>query len=225
MIREIKLSFRMLKYAYGLKSNMAIALIVGIIGFFIEILSHGTSWIGGFFIMAMSMFGVQFLYCVSLANLVLSSPYRKRLQTSMPAYVNLTVNFIVFTILIALRLLWIYLYPQEQGQIVTSMLFIAGMGVLFSVYTSLAYKYFIISMIIIVTLSAFAGGFWGLKSVIGTISVSAANDVWFLSPGMMIVITYACVFTGTVFQYLVSLAIHKKPMSKRAQGASMKRYL
>lgn len=73
--------------------------------------------------MILSMFGAQFLYCVSLSNVVLSSPYRKRLQTSMPVYMNLTVSLVVFTILIAMRLFWIYLYPQEKEQIIMSMLY------------------------------------------------------------------------------------------------------
>lgn len=225
MIRKIKLSFQMLKYAYGLKSNMVIAVLVGAVGLMIEILSHGTSWFGGFFMMILSMFGAQFLYCVSLSNVVLSSPYRKRLQTSMPVYMNLTVSLVVFTILIAMRLFWIYLYPQEKEQIIMSMLFIAGMSVLFSAFNGIAYKYFIISIIFIMVVSASMGFFWGLRSVLETMNVPAAKDMWFISPGMMIFFSYICVFVGAGVQYLISLAIHKKPMSKRAQGAGMKRYL
>ena len=40
-----------------------------------------------------------------------------------------------------------------------------------------------------------------------------------------VVTSYILLFVGAGFQYLVSLAIYRKPLSKRAQGAAMKRYL
>ena len=40
-----------------------------------------------------------------------------------------------------------------------------------------------------------------------------------------VIISYVLIFVGAGFLYVVSLAIFGKPLSKRAQGAAMKRYL
>lgn len=40
-----------------------------------------------------------------------------------------------------------------------------------------------------------------------------------------VVVSYVLLFVGALLQYLVSLVFYRKPLSKRAQGAAMKRYL
>lgn len=216
----------MLKYAYGLKSGMIAAVIFALIGLFLEIVSHGTIWFSAFFIVASSMYAVQFLYCISLSDFALSSPYRKRLQTSMPACVNLSVVLVIFTIVLVLRMIWIRMYPQDQEKIVASMIFVVLMNIMFSAYISLAYKYFMISMLIIVVFSGGIGAFYGAGYMMrGETLLFMPQDHWIYSPLFMIIMTYVCVFAAAGVQYLVSVAIYKKPLSKRAQGAAMKRYL
>ena len=99
MIGQCKYAFQMLRYAFGIKGNSVAAVILVIAGLVLEFISHGTNFLGSFFVVVLSMFPVQFLYSISLSNHVASSPYRKRLQTSMPALMNLTLNIGIFTLL------------------------------------------------------------------------------------------------------------------------------
>lgn len=224
MMKDLKLAFHMIKFGYGIKTNLILCAVMLILGFTVELLSRGINWIGGFFIIGSVMYGVQFLYCASLSDLVLSSPYRKRLQTTMPTMVNLVMNLLVFTVLIVSRMIWIFIYPEKRVEILWGLFFVALMSVLLSAYIGIAFKYFVASMLII----CFISGVFGAANNILRITTEETEimrDLWLFQPAAAIVTVYLMILAGAGLQYVISLAIHKKPLSKRAQGAAMKRYL
>ena len=51
MLKDVKLGFQLLKYSYRLNSNIMISGAILLIGVLVEILSKGTSLIGGVYFM------------------------------------------------------------------------------------------------------------------------------------------------------------------------------
>lgn len=233
MMGQCKYAFQILRYAFGIKGNSVAAVIMLVIGLALESVSHGTTFLGSFFLMVLSMFPVQFLYSISLSNHVASSPYRKRLQTSMPALMNLTLNIGIFTLLNIIKAVEIYLYPEDAELIIGSLIMLAVAELIITVYTGIVFKYYIIATIVMVAFFTFFGGMGGWimafqEQVYNFYSVFTAMGYIFMGKTSLagaVVISYVLLFVGAGFQYLVSLAIYRKPLSKRAQGAAMKRYL
>ncbi len=233
MIGQCKYAFRMLRYAFGIKGNSVAAIIMMAAGLFLEVVSHGTSFLGSFFLVVLSMFPVQFLYSISLSDHAASSPYRKRLQTSMPALMNLTLNIGIFTLIIIIRAVEIALFPEDAKLIIGSLLMLSIAELIITVYTGIVFKYYILATIILVAFFTIFGaiGGWNMAAqdeMFGFYSVFAAMGYIFMGKTSFagaVVISYVLLFAGAGFQYLVSLAIYRKPLSKRAQGAAMKRYL
>ena len=223
----------MLRYAFGIKGNSVAAVIMVIAGLALEFISHGTNFLGSFFLVVLSMFPVQFLYSISLSNHVASSPYRKRLQTSMPALMNLILNIGIFTLLNIIKAVEIYLFPEDAELIIGSLIMLSIAELILAIYTGIVFKYYILATIILVVFFSIFGGIGGWimafqEQVYSFYSVFAAMGYIFIGKTSIVgavVISYALLFVGAGFQYLVSLAIYRKPLSKRAQGAAMKRYL
>ena len=233
MIRQCKYAFQMLRYAFGIKGNSVAAVIMIIAGLILEFISHGTNFLGSFFLVVLSMFPVQFLYSISLSNQVASSPYRKRLQTSMPTLMNLTLNIGIFTLLNIIKAVEIYLFPEDAELIIGSLIMLSIAELILAIYTGIVFKYYILATIILVVFFSIFGGIGGWimafqEQVYSFYSLFAATGYIFM--GRMsfvgaVIISYVLIFVGAGFQYLVSLAIYRKPLSKRAQGAAMRRYL
>ena len=233
MIGQCKYAFQMLRYAFGIKGNSVAAVIMVIAGLALEFISHGTNFLGSFFVVVLSMFPVQFLYSISLSDHVASSPYRKRLQTSMPTLMNLTLNIGIFTLLNIIKAVEIYLFPEDAELIIGSLIMLSIAELILAIYTGIVFKYYILATIILVVFFSIFGGMGGWimafqEQVYSFYSLFAATGYIFM--GRMsfvgaVIISYVLIFVGAGFQYLVSLAIYRKPLSKRAQGAAMKRYL
>mgnify|MGYP001622957406 FL=1 len=233
MIGQCKYAFQMLRYAFGIKGNSVAAVIMVIAGLALEFISHGTNFLGSFFVVVLSMFPVQFLYSISLSDHVASSPYRKRLQTSMPTLMNLTLNIGIFTLLNIIKAVEIYLFPEDAELIIGSLIMLSIAELILAIYTGIVFKYYILATIILVVFFSIFGGIGGWimafqEQVYSFYSLFAATGYIFM--GRMsfvgaVIISYVLIFVGAGFQYLVSLAIYRKPLSKRAQGAAMKRYL
>ena len=223
----------MLRYAFGIKGNSVAAVIMVIAGLALEFISHGTNFLGSFFVVVLSMFPVQFLYSISLSDHVASSPYRKRLQTSMPTLMNLTLNIGIFTLLNIIKAVEIYLFPEDAELIIGSLIMLSIAELILAIYTGIVFKYYILATIILVVFFSIFGGIGGWimafqEQVYSFYSLFAATGYIFMgrmSFGGAVIISYVLIFVGAGFQYLVSLAIYRKPLSKRAQGAAMKRYL
>ena len=223
----------MLRYAFGIKGNSVAAVIMVIAGLALEFISHGTNFLGSFFVVVLSMFPVQFLYSISLSDHVASSPYRKRLQTSMPTLMNLTLNIGIFTLLNIIKAVEIYLFPEDAELIIGSLIMLSIAELILAIYTGIVFKYYILATIILVVFFSIFGGMGGWimafqEQVYSFYSVFTAMGYIFMEklPFVGAVVTsYILLFVGAGFQYLVSLAIYRKPLSKRAQGAAMKRYL
>lgn len=233
MMGQCKYAFQMLRYAFGIKGNSVAAVIMLAIGLALEFVSHGTTFLGSFFLMVLSMFPVQFLYSISLSDHVAASPYRKRLQTSMPALMNLTLNIGIFTLMNIIKAVEIYLFPEDTELIIGSLVMLSVAELIITIYTGIVFKYYIIATVVMVAFYSFLGGAGGWimaenHQMYGFYSVFTAMGYIFVGKMSFVgavVVSYVLLFVGALLQYLVSLVFYRKPLSKRAQGAAMKRYL
>ena len=108
--------------------------------------------------------------------------------------------------------------PEQYA--VENLLMTAIFVFIMQVYTGVAYKYFVVSMcVMMVTIYAFMFNsdriMEKLMSILSSLSLN--------SFGAVIVIGYVAIVVGGVLEYLLSCLFYKKPLSKMAFGAALKR--
>ena len=214
MMGQCKYAFQMLRYAFGIKGNSVAAVILVIVGLVLEFISHGTNFLGSFFVVVLSMFPVQFLYSISLSNHVASSPYRKRLQTSMPALMNLTLNIGIFTLMNIIKAVEIYLFPEDTELIIGSLIMLSVAELIITIYTGICgLNIILFATVVMVAFYSFLGGTGGWimaenHQMYGFYSVFTAMGYIFMGKTSLtgaVVISYVLLFVGALLQYLVSL--------------------
>ena len=69
MIEKIKYIYEFQKYGFQRKTQLVSMLIMYVIGLVMEVVSHGTYWLGMFFMMMSPLFVTQTLYSICISGL------------------------------------------------------------------------------------------------------------------------------------------------------------
>lgn len=217
MIEKIKMSWKMLRYSFGLKMNVGCMILFIVLGIIMEIVTQGELFLGAFFIFLVSMWPVQMIYSISMSNEVATSPYKKSMQTSMPAIVSAFSGAGAMVLVVILKVIEYVNYPESRGGIVNGLLVICIYALVIAVYTGLAYKFFVASLILFFVV--YMGTYVFLAKILDVTQPA------FMPFPVAIVLCFVTVIVGALIQYGVSTLVYKYPLSKRAQGALMKKYL
>lgn len=224
MINDLKLGIKLMRYAHMAKANVALAILMVVLGVFMTLgvnLSGVASKVpGGYIVMLAPLFLTQMLSSVSVTNMAQASAAKRRLQTSVPTAINLFSTLLGYFIISIAEYICVAVLPERRGIICEELFFIAALSALLIIYASVAYKYLVISIILLT--SAFSGSVylrnligWGTKLFAGMKHLFAFTVV-----AGIVIIAAAC-----VPYYFITLALYKVPMSKYAQSASLRRQL
>jgi hypothetical protein len=216
MINQIKLGIKLWKYASCAKSQVVCAILFFLLGVMVEIGDQGTGVIGGYYIVLSSVFITQLIVSVDFSTMVQASPYKKKLQTSIPVLVSTPVMLVTYTLLVLFDLYFFQAATEDESrlEIKSGLLVIGVLLCLTSIYMGICYKYFLASMV-------------GLCVVIAPIAGIGANlDTGFVEHIPMVAIVaagYALTLLGQFLAYLLSRLAYRKDLSKYAFGAAMRR--
>jgi hypothetical protein len=216
MFNQIKLGIKLWKYAISAKSQIVCAIIFFLLGAVLEIGDQGTGVIGGYYIVLSSMFITQLIVSVDFSTMVQASPYKKKLQTSIPVLVSTPVMLVTYTFLALLRVYFFQASSEDESrlEIKSGLLVIGVLLWLSSIYMGICYKYFLAAMV-------------GLCVVIMPIASIGTNlDTGFVEHIPMAAIVaagYVLILLGQFLAYLLSRLAYRKDLSKYAFGAAMRR--
>lgn len=218
MIKQLKMGFKLMKYAYGLKGCLIAGAILLVIGILQEtFLGFGNQATGALFILITAMWPLQLLYSINAANVTLASPCKKKIQTSVSAIVGFASFLLMY--FIVLGIYWMKYKTQgiTEEQAVTRLVMGSIAIVVLMIYMTVALKYFWVStvvfLIVFITISfSFQILIWNSPECFRGISIEIAS-----------MIGVAAVVVGALLQYGISLLIYKKPVSKYAQISSLRK--
>lgn len=225
MITNWKLGIKTLRYAYGIKANLLMAAaLTGII-----LLRYGTrvkvadiGFFGDYMLICVAMLPTQLVYSLSASNLVTASPVRKKMQTSVPAAVTCVNMIIVYLILTAVRGWQAVIHPELMGKLCGELIQLAVLEVMFMVYLGIAYKWFL-SMIffIVLVVVAMVPYFNGAENVFAAVGLGTNWQGIILTA----LLGMGAIVAGGFAQYLMSCLLYRRPLSKMAQSAPLRREL
>lgn len=218
MIEQIKMGAKMLRYGHSIGLNMGMAGFFFLLGVVIECLPvfNLRIW-GDYMIIVNGMWMAQTLYSVNAAGLVQTSPWKKRLQTSVPTAIGFLGYALCYLVIVLLKLLEIVRADAEQLATVPTMLIIdAVIGAWMMVYCGTAFKYYIPSTIIFI--GVFYGWFFG-ENIPRGLSQSAL-PIW-----SAVVIGYVILLVGAALQYGLARLVYHKALDKRGQLRGLQKYM
>lgn len=216
MINSIKNNIKLLKYGYQFKLNVISSVIFILLGIFL--VSYGGNvykspsmymiFFGSF------IFIVQLAYTLTVSGIVKSSPKYRQFYLGIPRLVNITGFLITFLLLLLIKFIQadtIADFMQHSGNE------IASAGIMYMVtflYIALAYKFFLISVII------FCGSCFGINILFNYIT-----EIYNFTLVQGIAITIFFVIIGLILFEVIERAIYKMQMSKFAQSAFLRKYM
>lgn len=148
-MKDLILGFKLLRYGYKLKTNVMMLILFTAIGFVIELSSHGTNILGGFYFMLTGMFAYQMIIYMNASDYVQSSVMKRKLEVGMPVIVSTVVYLVLFTILVAEKYILIRIVFRRISENYQDTLFMI-IFILFGamIFCGVCYKYFVASFIV-----------------------------------------------------------------------------
>lgn len=222
-MKDLVKYFKMMKYALQAKMIFILAIIFFVLGILFEFgdfSDHSSSYsLASLYLALTAMYFYQLVFSTTVSKLVQSSPMKKKLQTVGPTAVTLITSLFTFTVYVVIRLIRITpRFLEDNGttyaNTYSTILFMAVWYFLFSVYMSISYKSFIISMVIIAV------------SVIAILLFGSTTDVFInmtdklliggSNPVLLIAVSLGIILIGSLVGYVISLLLYKKPISDMA---------
>ncbi len=223
MVENWKLGMKSLKYAYGIKTNVLVGIgFVVLAGLLYITKGQMILGLGGdYMLMCIALLPTQMIYSLSVSNMVQASTVRKKLQTSVPAMVTYGNMVLVYLIMILIRLAAVFGHPEQMGRMGGELVIMAGLMLLFMVYLGVAYKYFILSVAMVIATVLIISPYSNVVENDLFSWIVFSQDWWGIV--LSVVLGLGLLTAGGLLQYLVSLLVYKKPVSKMAQAAPLRK--
>ena len=215
MIKDFKLGIRLLKYGFGIRSNMVFAgvfLAVGI--FFLLFIPVNGIWM--IYMMGSAAYIVQILSSLHVTAIANSSPRRKNLYTRIPVLISLPFYLLLYGAGCLVEFWMLHIGRRQEQEVAQSMIIAGLVMVWFMIYIGGAFKYFVASVVMAFVLIMFL--------IFGGNILFAILDPH-ISIGVALLIGLAAVLLGAILQYLLTLLLYRHPASKAAQMRQLQKYM
>ena len=218
MINKIKTGIMLCRYGFSFKSNVAGALIFMVLGIVMQInMINGMSFLGSMYIVLSAVFMYQLICSVTISTMIQTSGYKKQLQTLIPTITSVPFMMLMYTVCV---IMYYFMKSGSEEYAIKNLLLTAIFVFFMEIYTGTAYKYFVVSLgVMLVSIYAFMFNSDRIMEMLMTVLSSLSLN----SFGAVIVIGYVAIIVGGVLEYLLSCLFYKKPLSKMAFGAALKR--
>jgi hypothetical protein len=209
MMKELVNAYKLVQYGLAMKKQLGFAAFFGILGIALEIVGKGSSLIGGFYVILSSMFVYQLIISVDMSTLIQSSPYKKKIQCTYPLIAVAPWVYGMMTVIVLIHSYFGTHGTEEDYMNQCST--ILTLGVLLCIvliYFAFAYKYFIVSMIVMCM---------AVMMVMGGLSIHGPfSETLYSSMGTCIAISYVLITLGFAAAWGITRMVYKEEMSKMA---------
>ena len=218
MTTDLKTVFKLLKYTFQLKTNCVSATIITILGFLFLLAAPDTTlfMLGGFYLALGPLCILQMQFTLLYSNLGKSSPKARMLEISsidVLSAVSILICYTFVAIYITMR------HGIAPADFPITYLFTTGiMYAALLIYFSLAYKTYVFGIILLVisTITVFRFSIFLVKIEIMESHLSTFTGS---------LLGYGCVFIGLLLSGLLRRLVYKRPLSKIAAGAKLRKQM
>ncbi len=216
-MKDLILGFKLLRYGYKLKTNVMMLILFTVIGFVVELSTHGTNMIGGFYFMLTGMFTYQMIIYMNASDYVQSSAMKRKLEVGMPVIVSTVVYLVLLTILVAEKYILIRMYPENTAQYQDTLFMIILILFGAMIFCGVCYKYFVVSFIVFMLVVM-----TGVSTVNSWLYDHHISEVINSGLAKLAILGYAAIIIGGVLEYLFSSLLYRKQLSELAMSGLSK---
>lgn len=208
LVESWRFAIKCIKLSYNLKVNLISA---GFLFFMalVYVITDTGNGIGSILMLTVAMFPAQMIYSVCGSSLVQSSPYKKTMMTSLPVVINFCGSMPVYLIMVGVETAR-SMGSLEAVQHGASTILLMGMVLMvLDMYVGIAYKYFVVSMMVLVC--CITGSYYLIGDGAAILSWFPASSIPVATAGGI-----CMAVLGSLLQYGVSLLVYKRPISRGA---------
>lgn len=223
-MKELRRIFRLIKYGYGFKLTMVLSVVLTVLGLVFLGIGYGMPYgdnvqpalLCTLYIMLGPISFIQILYSLLFSNMVKASPKNYTLDILVPN------RFIIITgsITYLLSFVGAWIGAKRTPALAESyVIVILGCGLfvaVLAVYFAIAYKYFVAGTI------GFLVGFLGVYGGIAALLLKKSLAFTMTSASLL---GAAVAAVGIVVSCILRRLLYKKPVSKLASGASLRKMM
>lgn len=220
MKEQLSKGWKLKGYGLGVKTQRAFCIIFLIVGTLFKLSPLETEYmgidVGAVFLFCSAMFPAQLVMSLDMSQMVQASPYKKKLQTSIPAKMTTAGILIMFGWSIFLQVISCVISGKNFADQGVKLLMTGMWAFVILLFTGVCYKFFVVSMIVMYILVLGAGMLVGIAQ-------QFFIPKGFIHPLVAIMADIVLILTGGVIQYGFMKLFYKFPLSKAAFGAAIKR--
>lgn len=220
MKEQLSKGWKLRGYGLGAKTQRAFCIIFLIVGTLFKLSPLETEYmgidVGAVFLFSSAMFPAQLVMSLNMSQMVQASPYKKKLQISIPAKMTTAGVMIMLGWSIFLQVISCMISGKNFADQGVKLLMTGMWAFVILLFTGVCYKFFVVSMIV---MYIFMFGV-GMPLEIG---LRFFIPKGFIHPLVAIVADIVLVLTGGVIQYGLMKLFYKFPLSKAVFGAAAKR--
>ena len=220
MIKDLKLAFRLLKYGLQGKSMLMLFGIFMALGIMMESVATGVmDNMGGIYMVLCPTYITQMIITGTISLYIGSSPYKRRLQTSIPTEVAYLLSLLCFGLFSTIRLCRLYLgTPDLTDELLKHSLYgiimVASLVFILQIYGAIAYKSYILSLVIFLPMFVFL--FVGQGWLQGKIElIPPINAFLGTGPVVIMVVAVLIITLGAVAAYAITCAMYKRDIDPK----------
>lgn len=217
MMKSMKLGFKLLRYAWGIKTTLLSGGIFFLLGLLSFTMSVQTWYLGGYLLMVLAVYPAQLLSSLTVSNLVQTSPWKKALQTSVPTALTAGAFALTYGGALIISLLRLNARPEMREDMVMILVLFAFEIFLIMTYCGIAYKTYVLGTALFIIVFVIGSSVIQIGAALGAfrgVSVFGAACSGF-----------AAMLLGSAVQYGLSLMLYKRALSKNAQYPGLRKYI
>lgn len=216
-MKSMKLGFKLLRYAWGIKTTLLSGGIFFLLGLLSFTMSVQTWYLGGYLLMVLAVYPAQLLSSLTVSNLVQTSPWKKALQTSVPTALTAGAFALTYGGALIISLLRLNARPEMREDMVMILVLFAFEIFLIMTYCGIAYKTYVLGTALFIIVFVMGSSVIQIGAALGAfrgVSVFGAACSGF-----------AAMLLGSAVQYGLSLMLYKRALSKNAQYPGLRKYI
>lgn len=222
-MKDLKTGFRMIRYAYGIKSNCVQAAAFALSGIVLIVLGEGRNFwmLGGFFWICIGILPTQLIHSLSVSNLVQASPMKRKMQTIVPVMASLACMLLAYLLNIVICGILSRVRGEQAAGMGTNLVQLSIMIVIVMAYLGICYKHFLLATL------CFVPGMvlWLQGGVMGWTSTWLFLSEMDIPFGLAVPMGLGIILAGGLLEYLLTLLLYKAPLSKMAQSVPLRKEL
>ena len=225
-MKDLKLYIKLIKYGTQFKLMCILSLFFFLAGIAFELFDSSATTLGCVYLSLAGLYVFQLLFTPSIAKVIQTSPYKKKIQVNGTTLLSLIMCLFTFTVLVVIRMLkWDPEYFADQGISMNyyfSALIMTAIIIAFLMfYMSFSFKlYFIALVICIVAVIAFmtTGMRESTSPFIKLTDLLITDD----NPALLIACSYGIILFGSVLSYIASSLLYRKELSGMAVRSALR---